>query len=216
MPSEKIVKYLLNSFEDVESIILHGSRAVDCAHKHSDWDFILLTNKEQKQERYRTTVDDQNIEFSLHILPIVTDTFLEIFGAKLQFAQIIFDKHEHGQILLDMAKKIYAQGLPLSWVSPEEKEFRKMNRQHIVHELEDTVDEPAVFLKKLGKFYPWIINEWYFFKRGTFSKNLYFALPEIQEKDPYFANMLNKIYRLDVSSQEKAKTAQQIIDYIYE
>lgn len=211
-----IIEYLLNKFNDVEAIILHGSRVAGYARTYSDWDFIVLTTITQKQEIYRHEIDGYHFEFKLEVLPIATSDIFKIFDCKLQFSGIVFDKNKNGKELLERVRNFYAKGIPDKFLDDEYKMYKKQNRIHILRELRDTIDHPAIFMKKFQGLYPQIINEWYWYKKRDYPKNLYISLPQIKKEDPWFSQKIEILYRDDVSRSNKVDTLSEIITYIYE
>ncbi len=213
---KKIITYLLGSFRDVESIILHGSRAAGFAREHSDWDFIVLSYTQQQQEYFRHEIDGMYFEYQLYTLPIDKDDIFRVFNTKLQFSQLVFDKQHHGAKLLQDAQGFYRAGIPQKFLSQDFKEYRKKNRMHIVDTLRDVINDSAMFMKKLGLIYPQIINEWYWFKKREYPKNLYISIPQIANEDIWFSRKLEIVYMQDYSFQEKINALDEMIAYIYE
>ncbi|MCI5051220.1 MAG: nucleotidyltransferase domain-containing protein [Candidatus Pacebacteria bacterium] len=214
VPNE-IIEYLLNKFSDVEAIILHGSRVNGYAKQHSDWDFIVLVNTKQQQDIYRDEIKEHHFEFKLEELPILENTFFDRFQTKLQFSEVVYDKKDKGQKLLDFAHTFYQGDIPKTFHSHELKEHRKRNRLHVVRNLEDAIDNPASFMKKIATLYPQIINEWYWYKKQSFPKNLYLSLPQIEKEDNHFHEKLKIIYGDDFSRADKIAALKDSIEYIY-
>lgn len=212
---ELLVKYLLNKIEGIESIILHGSRASGFAKKRSDWDFILLINSDNKilKEENRANVEGEEIEFQLKNLPIAEENIIDLFGAKLRYAKVCFDKENSGKTLLDLASKIYNKGRK-STSAQKLSHFSFINSA--LNGMKDNIDFPAMFTKKLGAFYPRIINYWYMFKEESYSDNLYISIPYIKKEDPTFFKELEKVYRLETSPETKIKAAEKLISIIFQ
>jgi len=213
---EKIINYLLEEFTDIEAIILHGSRAAGFARKHSDYDFIVITNTAQKQKYFRHEIQAKHFEYKIYLLDEKFQNFFGVFDTKLQFSEIIYDKKGKGKDVIDQAKKFYSGNIPDKFYDIEFKEHRKMNRVHILDTLRDAVDEPTIFLKKLSGLYPQIINEWYWFKKRDFPKNLYISLPQIQKENPWLFSEIEKVYDFKISLNKKVESLGKIIKYIYE
>jgi len=122
----KIIEYLKTEFKNLESIILHGSRAVGYATKHSDWDFVVLVKERQQQEFFRANIDGYNIEFSQVELPISESDIFSKFNIKLQFSKLIYDKSGYGKELLHKADNFYQSGIPQKFRTEEYKTHRKV------------------------------------------------------------------------------------------
>ncbi len=215
---QKIITYLLEKFVDVEAIILHGSRVTGFARKHSDWDFIVLTNTKQKQDMFRHDIDEYHFEFKIEALPITIDDIFERFDTKLQFSKVIYDVSGEGARVLGYAKKFYSLGVPKRFLDHDAnlKKHRKQNRIHIIKNLEDNIDNPAMFMKKMNGLYPQIINEWYWYRQKDFPKNLYISIPEIEQKDPWFLDKLKVLYEDGYTKLDKISALSDMIEYIYE
>ena len=114
-----------------------------------------------------------------------------------------------------MAQKIYQAGIPEEEVTGARLLSQKHYLLSALGGMRDSIDNEAMFMKKLGTFYPRIINVWYKFKLREYSDNIYISIPYIEQHDPTFAELLSKIYSSQVSPQEKVEVSEMILDYIF-
>lgn len=214
-PSGEIIKYILNQFTHVEAIILHGSRVAGFAREHSDWDYIVLVSKFQKQDIFRHEIDGFHFEFKVEVLPVKKQDIFLRFNTKLQFAEVVFDKNNFGRKLIEDAKSFYSEGIPKKFLDSKIKKHRKMNRAHALNNLRDNLDFPAMFQKKIQGIYPQIINDWYWFVKKDYPKNLYISIPQIEKEDPFFYKLLLPFFKESHTREEKISSTEKIIEYVY-
>ena len=200
---EKIVDYLRETYTP-EAIILHGSRASGHEREHSDWDFILLYEREiDWPNNGRVKVLDENIEFSHHQLP-VTDVMKE-FNVKLQNARVVYETRSVGTEVLQNIQATYTE--PLAWAA-EEKYSHSLWMQGRIDGMADTIEEPLLFEKYAADFYGRITNYWYWAVCDRYPKPIYLALEEIQAADPeYFSLIKQFVYG---NNEAKIATAEEI------
>lgn len=178
-----ITDHLRDLFKPV-AIILHGSRAIGRERLHSDWDTFLLYDQDQELPKNgRLIWQEQNIEHSHHHLPVLD--IEKVFGVKLQFGRVLFERESEATDLLTAAKSHY--GKPAGW-SEEDSYGHGLWMLGRLDGMRDTVDQPLVFERYASDFYTRITNYWYWCLHDTYPKPIYVALEDIEEKDPdYFA-----------------------------
>ena len=209
------IKYLKEKYDPIEAIILHGSRASGHEQPHSDWDYIILVNHSITQKQFREKIHDDEIEFEVVSLPIADEDILKRLGSKLQYARIIYDKSAQGQALLDAASVVYKKGIPDERVSTERLISRKRYFESKILGMKDSLDNPPMFMKKLGGFFPDIVNVWFPIKEQSFSKNLYIAIPHIREKDTVFAEYIDHLCSYDTSPTEQIQIAEKMVKHLF-
>ena len=84
-----------------------------------------------------------------------------------------------------------------------------------INGMKDSIDNPAMFMKKLGAFYPRIINTWYKVKKRMYPDNIYISIPFIEKEDPAFARELEVVYSLDTSTEQKVIAAEKSMTIIF-
>lgn len=211
----KFIEYLQDKYGPVSAILLHGSRASGYAREHSDWDFIILTDHQVDQKQYRDFVENENIEFEVFQLPVAKENIVRVFNTKLKHAQAVYDPKGVGQDLIDQAREVYEEGIPEEWITGTSLVSKNSYLQSAIDGMKDNLDNPAMFMKKLGTFYPRIINIWYQIKERAYSDNIYISIPHIQELDPVFADKLEVVYSLESSPREKIKAAESLMGDLF-
>lgn len=206
---DKIVEHIKNKYQP-DAIILHGSRARGYERELSDWDIVLLFNTETTFKSGRELFENQNIEFSVHTLPIA-DIF-ETFSSKLQNAVVLYERNDEGRRLLNEAIAFYAKGV--HW-SHEKLEAHKLWFQGRLDGMKNYVDTPEIFYKYFGDIYDRVFNYWYWLKQKRHSQPVYVALKDIQQLDPEYYNLLLKLTDQDTSLEMKVETSEKIRDYLF-
>lgn len=210
----EIVEHLKAKFNP-QGIILHGSRASGYAREHSDWDFIILIDYDFRQKQYRDRVGGEEIEFVCYTLPIDEKDIFPLFNVKLKHAKAVHDKNGDAQRIIDLAQKIYEKGVPEEEVTGERLASQKHYLMSTINGMKDSIDNPAMFMKKLGAFYPRIINTWYKVKKRMYPDNIYISIPFIEKEDPAFARELEVVYSLDTSAKQKVIAAEKCMTIIF-
>lgn len=205
---ERIINHIVEIYNP-EAIILHGSRARNKEREHSDWDIILLFTQQTKVKNGRELFEGQNIEYSVHVLPI--EDIFGVFGVKLQNAKVLFEKADIGSSLLKEAGLYYEQGV--HW-SQEKIEAHKLWIEGRIQGMTDSVDNPLLFHKYFSDFYDRIYNYWYWLKQHKHSQPIYIATEEIAEKDPTFYKLLLSLFEDGVSPKKKVNIYCDIRDHL--
>lgn len=206
---DKIINHISESYNP-DAIILHGSRARQKERKHSDWDLILLFNQPTNIKSGREFFEGQNIEYSVHNLPI--DDIFDVFGTKLQKAIIIFEKNGEGSSLLNEAIIYYEQGV--QW--PQEKiDSHQLWVEGRIQGMVDSVESPLVFHKYFTDFYSRVYNYWYWLKQKQHSQPIYIATDEIAEKDPAFYKLLLSLFENNPALSARVDVCQKISNHLF-
>lgn len=205
----KILEHLKQKYRP-DAVILHGSRARGYERELSDWDIVLLFNKKPDYKSGRELFENQNIEFSIHTLPI-TDIF-ETFSSKLQDAVVLYEVNNEGARLLNDAMAFYSKGV--HW-SHEKLEAHKLWFQGRLDGMKNYVDTPEIFYKYFGDMYDRIFNYWYWLKQNQHSQPIYVALKDIQQIDPEYYNLVLKLTDQSTSLVEKVELSERIRDHLF-
>jgi len=207
---ESLIQEYLTKKYSVESLILHGSRANGYAKEHSDRDLFVLTKKDISQEEYRVMIDGSNVEYIIVKLPLKEDQLLKIFGTKLRYSKVIFDKDNAAQDILNNIKEIYKKGpTPLTEIQHKgAKDFLLSNLDGI----RDNSSEELIATKYFCSFYSRAIRYWYQSK-NKHSEPIYIATKDIEDENTdlhlllkSFVNGLNK---------DRYKIGTQIIEMLF-
>lgn len=206
---KEITEYLKQKYNP-DAIFLHGSRASGYARLNSDWDFIFIYKDDNDLKDFRLDVFGENIEVSVVRFP--TNNLFKSFGTKLQSAKIIFDKNGLGENLLKEAGELYDKGFlwPENW--PEEPMLWMKGR---FYGMKDNLDNPEIFLRYFSQFYTRSINYWYMVKNKKYSKSIYIALDEIQEKDPDFRKLIFDVSRENIKNSDRIIIVEKIINNLF-
>ena len=180
------IDFLKEKYHPVEAIVPHSSRASGYAQQNSDWDFFVFIEYKLSQKQFRDNVEGEEIEFVVHQLPINKKDILDVFESKLKHVKIVYGKNRSIQNLINTAKKVYQAGIPQGEVTGARLLSQKHYLLSSIRGIRDNIDNEAMFMKKLGTFYPRIINIWYKFKRREYSDNIYISIPYIKDHDPVF------------------------------
>jgi predicted nucleotidyltransferase len=206
---EDILTHLKQKYQP-DAIILHGSRARGLARKHSDWDFIFLYEKENKNVvSGRELFKSQNIEFVSIVLPV--EDILEVLGTKLQAAIVLHEDNHQGTELLEEARKIYSAGL--FW-SEQKISGHKLWIQGRIDGMRDNVERPILFYKYYSDFYPRVFSYWYWIKQESYSQPIYVALTDIKSEDPDYFNLIEQLISA-ASLVDKIEVTEKIRDYLF-
>lgn len=213
---DKSIDYLKQKYHPIDAVIIHGSRASGHAKEHSDWDFIVLAEHEVEQKQYRDNILGQEIEFEVFQLPIHKDEILKKFNTKLKYAKAVYDENGNAQKLIDQAQSIYSEEIPSDWITSERLVSQKSYLQSAIDGMKDNVDNPAMFMKKLGLFYPRVINIWYHVKEKSYPDNIYLSIPYIKEKDPEFHRLLEVFYSLETTPAQKIEVSEKMVNIMFQ
>ncbi len=209
MLKEKIAQQLKEMF-DPDAVILHGSRARKMSRAGSDWDFILLYNSQTTHKSNRANIAGQNVEYTVFTLPI--SDIWDSFGAKLNQADVIFEKDNVGSNLLTQAASYYTKGV--HW-SETKKATHKLWLEGRIEGMRHYVNEPEMFYKYFSDLYSRLTNYWYWVKQHQHSEPIYIAIPEIAEKDPKYADLLRQLTNPETTLEEKVSLSDKINTYLF-
>ena len=199
---DNILNHLKNTYRP-DALILHGSRARGKARERSDWDFILLYTKPVIIKNGRTLLDNQNIEYSIHTLPV--DDIIDEFGGKLQGAKVLYEQDNLGTTLLQQASTHYAEGVHWSREKIADHGLWFTGR---VNGMRDTLDTPLLFHKYLTDLYSRVFNYWYWIVQQQHSQPIYIAIEEVAEKDPEFFALVSKMIDPQTTPEDKLTAAE--------
>jgi hypothetical protein len=199
----EIVNHLKEKFSP-DAIILHGSRARGKERPHSDWDFILLFSGETELKTGRTLFKDQNIEYTVTMLPV--KNVYEEFGAKLQQAKVLYESNGSGTELLKRAEEYYSEGV--HW-SLEKIAGHKLWMQGRIDGMRDNTDNLIIFDKYDRDVRGRLFNYWYWILQQKHSQPVYVALEEIKEADPDYFKLV-EAYFVEIDLKKKVELAEAI------
>ena len=114
-----------------------------------------------------------------------------------------------------MKIKGFPKGLPKYRYSLAKRIGTKAYLNNAISGMKDNIDNPSMFTKKFGAFYPRIVNVWFQFINKTYGDNLYIALPLIKKKDKAFYNYLEKLYAYDTEPKERIVIAEKLVEHIF-
>lgn len=185
---DKIVAYLVEKYNPT-AVILHGSRANGHARQHSDWDFILLTNKEVGIPRFIEF--GENIEVKEFLLPIPDDKVDETFGRYFyrENLEICYDPQN---LVPDLISKKEASTKKGYNIKDADRIARFAFLKSFLNSIIDYKDEPLIVFSKKAEFYTATLHSWFKFVRNEPSVPNYLALPYIQKEDSEFYDLLNE------------------------
>lgn len=207
---DAIVTYIKNTYAP-EAIILHGSRARGKARERSDWDFILLYTKPVAIANGRELFADQNIEYSVHTLPV--SDIIDEFGGKLQGAKVLYEQDNLGTNLLKEAADYYAQGVVWSKEKTADHGLWFAGR---INGMKDNIDNQLLFHKYLADLYSRVFNYWYWIVQQQHSQPIYIAVEEVAEKDPQYLELVSTLIDPSVSAANKVGAAEQLHARLFE
>lgn len=202
----KIVEYLRSRYQPV-GILLHGSRAVGKNREHSDWDIIMLFDKEIPRKGYREEVESEDVEWKAFQTPISEEKILDTFDVYLQFAKVLWEKELVASELIQKALMVYSKGpnLPEETVKREKQFF-----EHKIFGMKDDKDTCYMFLRHLSVLFNRASNMWFEILHNEFAKPFYIAIPIIKEKDANYYDHLMILCSNTSSNDEKIVAAEWI------
>lgn len=187
---QRIAQYLVEKYNPL-AIVLHGSRARGLNRANSDWDLYVFVDREGV-----VGVSELWNEFSLDVdivkLPITAADFRNTFLGTLRVTRILYQRTPNDPeltALFTLAERTYAQSAPLS---PERYERRKQYLHRLLLRLDGYLDQPELFFFYLACFYEELFVYWYEV-RSEWSEPLYLAWPDIQGRDPEYAELMRKL-----------------------
>ena len=207
---DDILNHLKNTYRP-DALILHGSRARSKEREHSDWDFILLYTKPVAIVNGRELFADQNIEYSIHTLPV--PDIIDEFGGKLQGAKVLYEQDDLGTNLLKEAADYYEQGVV--W-SKEKIANHGLWFAGRVNGMKDNIDNPLLFHKYLADLYSRVFNYWYWIIQQQHSQPIYIAVEEVAEKDPQYLELVSILVDSSVNAGAKVEVAEQLHARLFE
>jgi predicted nucleotidyltransferase len=210
--TQKIVDYLVTIYSPV-AILLHGSRAVEKNRPHSDWDIIMLFDKEVIQKRYREEVDGEDVEWKSFLIPTEKTDIIDTFDVYLQFAKVLWEKDNAGSELLKKALAEYSRGPKLSdsQIKREQQFF-----EHKVSGMKDDKDTPYMFLRHLSVLFNRSSNLWFEILHNEYSKPFYISIPIIKEKDYEYYTHLMTLCSNSSPNDEKIISAEWIANKLFD
>jgi predicted nucleotidyltransferase len=213
MKDQKIVDFLKENYSPI-AILLHGSRAVGKERTHSDWDIIMLFDKEVPRKGYREEIDGEDVEWKAFVVPDEGESITKIFDVYLQFAKVLWEEKEVGSELLKKASIEYAKG-PEPY---EEDEIRREKQffRHKIQGLIDDQDTQYLFFRHLCIIRTLSMRLWFELLNKKFSQPLYLSMPLIQKEDPDFYKHLVSFTDFDTGPETKIGNAKAIFARIFE
>lgn len=204
----KLTTYLREKYQPV-AIVLHGSRANGMAREHSDWDFVLFTEKDVNPIT-REIVFGANIEIKQIILPMADDVFIGAFF-RIDNTKVLFDPRCVASVILTKNDEIYSKGNQFTEI---DKSKRYAFLMSALDGIVDYKDIPLVLFDKKIDFYTRVIDAWFRFMKSEFEISHYYAFPKIKNEDPEFYAMV-----MDFVSQTKSEdlvnTGNKMIKHIF-
>lgn len=192
---EELTSYLLEKYDPV-ALVLHGSRANGWSREHSDWDFVLFTNKDAKPLT-REIVFGANIELKQIILPVPEGKFLGFFF-RTENTKILHDPEGIAEKLIKLNDGIVQMG---NNYTAEDRIKRYAFLCSALDGIVDYADEPMNMFDKKIDFYTRAVDSWFRFFKNEFEPSHYIAFPRIKEDDPeYFSLIEDFIYKTDADS----------------
>lgn len=208
LTEEKLIEYLVTKYNPL-AIILHGSRASGTNRQHSDWDLVLLVDKDTPTEQ--ALIDGSAIDVEALKPDIDDQKILKEIGGTFHSSKILFDTDEVGEKFVERVQKLASVGFHLT---SEEYNSRKLFLFRLLSRLVDAGDEhPIEFAYHFGNFLLKAIS-YSFQVKGQWSKSIYGAVEDIKKNNVNLAKELN-IAVSNVSNIEKAETAKRIYKLIF-
>jgi hypothetical protein len=209
---QKIVDYLRITYHPV-AILLHGSRAVDKNRLHSDWDIVMLFDKEIPRRSHYEGIEGEDVDWKACHVPVEQEKIIDTFGVCLQEAKVLWESGSAGSLLLEKAFAEYRKGPCF------DKARVKSARQFFEHKIsgmKDDRDTPYMFLRHLSVLYAEASNLWFNIIRNEFSKPFYVAVPTIQREDPEYYQHLMILCSSNCSNDEKISAAEWLDKKLFE
>jgi len=207
----EIAKYLKNTYNPV-AILLHGSRATGKNRSNSDWDVIMLFDKEIPRKGCREEVVGEDVEWKAFQLPVPEEKIIDTFDVYLQFAKVLWEKDSTGSELLKKALMVYKNGPNLS-----DEQIRGEGQffEHKILGMKDDKDTSYMFLRHLSVLFNRASNMWFEILHNEFAKPFYIAIPIIEEKDPEYYKRLMTLCSNNSSNDEKIVSADWIVKKLF-
>lgn len=209
LTEEKLTEYLLNKYHPL-AIILHGSRASGRNRPHSDWDLILLVDKDTPTEQ--AIIDGSAIDVEA-LRPDIENQRgrLKEIGGAFHSVKILFDTDSIGERFIARVQELTSAGFK---ITSEEYNSRKSFLFRLLNRLIDAGNEhPIEFAYHFGNFLQRAIN-YSFQVNGRWSKSIYEAVEDIKKNNLELAKELNTAIS-NVSNTEKIETAKRIYKLIF-
>ena len=153
---------------------------------------------------------DQNIEYSVHTLPV--PDIIDEFCGKLQGAKVLYEQDDLGTSLLKEAADYYAQGVV--W-SKEKIANHGLWFAGRVNDMKDNIDNPLLFHKYLADLYSRVFNYWYWIIQQQHSQPIYIAVEEVAEKDPQYLELVSTLVAPNESTGAKVEVAEKVKVHLF-
>ena len=210
---EQIIDFLRQKYNPI-AILLHGSRAVGKARPHSDWDILMLFDGPVPRKGYREEIAGSDVEWKAYMLPILSESIVDVFDVYLQFAVVLWERNGEGSDLLNRAKAEYAKG-----PKPYTEDETSREKQYFAHKvlgLEDDKETQYLFFRHQCVLRTLALRLWFEFRNKKFSQPLYLSMPLIQKEDPEFYNHLVSFTAQDTTSDQKIGDAKWMFSRLFE
>ncbi|MBT4446202.1 nucleotidyltransferase domain-containing protein [archaeon] len=220
---KRIVSHLKKHY-DAKAIILAGSRVVGDFHKDSDWDLFVWTPKLKKGEDRIKVIErcgfhelKNETKLDCAWIPMSTKKFdWSVFSLKLRYSLVLLDTTEKmATKIRNQAFKIYQKG-PIAW---SEKKFQQERQrslgyikkfQHLLK-----TEKNGHLLQYLSYYYTEQIIPVWFQLRGEWQLRPQEAFGYIQEQDPKFYKVLQKLWSTS-SLNDKVAICKKIDKLLFE
>jgi len=200
---QKLTQYILNKYSP-RAILIHGSRANGYAREHSDWDFVILVDKDT--EVLREIVDGANIEIRVMKLPFNSESIDKWLIFRGDNVKVVFDPDNLSPDIINRVTEYYKKPIPLR--ADDISAHNAWYRSHLDGMI-DYKDEQEAFFRKLGELYTRSIMYWFEYLHNTYMPQVYLSLPRIKEEDPEYYKLL-QILAGNHTNEEKIEAGEKI------
>lgn len=207
LTESELVQFIKEKYNPL-AIILHGSKASSRSRPHSDWDLVLLVEKDTQTEQVILNGSAVDMEA---IKPDIDDNrILNEIGDAFYSARVIFDTDEVGKKFVERVHKLAAQGYK---ITPAEIEAKRIFIVRRINRLIDAETQPIEFFYHFSIFLQRSMN-YYFQVKGMWSKSIYEAVEYIKDNDLEFYKELNFAVS-NVSNNERLESSKRIYKQIF-
>lgn len=207
---EAISTYIQEAYGP-KAIVLYGSRASGGSRTHSDWDFILLLDRQPAEREWRDEVLGQDLDFRAFETPVPTERINHLFKGQLLDAEILLDHEGSALSLLQIANSEARKGR-----RPTDREIDQQ-RAYVRHKIAGLIDdegEPHLFFRHRAVLHSILTKLWSEIIRNEYPRPLYVTIPVMRDLDSSYSNDL-AILATSINTKDVINSAQRMFERLF-
>ncbi len=204
---EKLVEHIKEKYNPL-SIVLHGSRANGSAREHSDWDFLIITEKDMNT--HGELLEGSKIDYHQLIHPIPEGKGLS-FMYRPENVKILFDTNDIAKEFIMNSDEFVTKGNQFTEV---ERKSRHAFLTSALNGIQDYGDNSLIMFDKKIDFYTRALPSWFRFLKKEYMPSGYIAFPRIEKEDIEFHSLIQQ-FVCENDSVELVKIGNKILIILF-